>query len=510
MSTAETNPDILIQNTGPIGQLAITLPEGGGVTVLKGRNDHGKSEALKAVGSLLNGEGKLEPKDGEITGLVKGLGVTIVVGSQTRRKGELEVLDLEGRFDVGEFVTGGNIADPEAADARRVKCVLRMMGVLPDPSLFYGLAASREEFEAVVSGKSLRSDDLVIMARNIKKDFDEEALKLERLASQVEGKIQETQNLISAEDVTLPHDEKQLGDALEAAISHKAGVTAQADLAKERLAATAEAKAKLAEVGEDAGVEQAEAAVRVANEKLTQRQELLAGCNAKVEEIKAQLAAAEAAARAAKDELRLAEVDAGGAGRALEAAQQKQKLISGWKATIAKAETNTGPTAEQLAGAEKAVADAREHVVRGARIRSALEAKNRLAELQREVEAITLRSKRLRTAGRGTDGVLSQCVDKAGAGIRMKDGRMVVAEHPRGEDTKFSALSVGARWKIGTKIAIQAVGKGGIFVIPQEAWEGLDPINRREVAALVAAAGVNVITAEPSEDDEVVAQTFTG
>ena len=51
---------IELEDIGPIENLRIPLPSAGGVVLLRGRNDIGKSEALKAVDALVSGRGEVE------------------------------------------------------------------------------------------------------------------------------------------------------------------------------------------------------------------------------------------------------------------------------------------------------------------------------------------------------------------------------------------------------------------------------------------------------------------
>jgi hypothetical protein len=97
-------------------------------------------------------------------------------------------------------------------------------------------------------------------------------------------------------------------------------------------------------------------------------------------------------------------------------------------------------------------------------------------------------AKELREKARQTDEVLSEIVAEIPAcPLRVIDGRLVT-NTKRGA-TFYSDLSAGERWRIALDIAIQAVGTGGLLVIPQEAWEGLDPYaNRAAIDAQAKAA----------------------
>jgi hypothetical protein len=67
--------------------------------------------------------------------------------------------------------------------------------------------------------------------------------------------------------------------------------------------------------------------------------------------------------------------------------------------------------------------------------------------------------------------------------------------------TYYAELSEGERWKMALDIAVQAVGQGGLIVVPQAAWEGLDPVNRSLIATHAKSSGVVVVTAEADDGD---------
>ena len=76
--------------------------------------------------------------------------------------------------------------------------------------------------------------------------------------------------------------------------------------------------------------------------------------------------------------------------------------------------------------------------------------------------------------------------------------------------TYFADLSRGERWRIVLDLVIAQVGRPGVIPIPQEAWEGLDEINRRDIAQQLEGSGVIALTAECSADEEVTAEVFGG
>ena len=106
---------VSIKDIGPVKSLTLSIPDTGGICVLRARNGAGKTKALEAVNSLISGNGSLECRDGSLRGEISGFGAKIAVGRSTRRSGELEVTGLEGRFDISMLIDPG-LKSPDAAD----------------------------------------------------------------------------------------------------------------------------------------------------------------------------------------------------------------------------------------------------------------------------------------------------------------------------------------------------------------------------------------------------------
>lgn len=122
-------------------------------------------------------------------------------------------------------------------------------------------------------------------------------------------------------------------------------------------------------------------------------------------------------------------------------------------------------------------------------------------DLAEESQRLDEESKLLRQKSRYTEEVLSEIIADLGCPLRCIDGRLV-ANTDRGP-TFYSDLSEGERWKMALDIAVAALGDRGLLVVPQSAWEGLDPTNRAMIAGCAKAAGVVVITAECDQGDLV-------
>ena len=97
---------------------------------------------------------------------------------------------------------------------------------------------------------------------------------------------------------------------------------------------------------------------------------------------------------------------------------------------------------------------------------------------------------------------LSSIIGDLGIPLRVAGNRLVTETH-RGPNTPYGELSSGERWRIALDLAVSVAGTRTLFTIPQEAWEGLDPVNREAIAAQAQERGVTIITAECSEDEAV-------
>jgi hypothetical protein len=129
-------------------------------------------------------------------------------------------------------------------------------------------------------------------------------------------------------------------------------------------------------------------------------------------------------------------------------------------------------------------------LVRAAKVRAA-----EAIAVQESADALSASSARFREAAAGCEELLAHEIQRiAPAGLKIRGGRLW-AQNSRGETVLFDELSFGERLKLILPLAIQAVGNGGAMVLPQEAYEGLDPINREMIEEILRAYGVHIITA---------------
>jgi len=485
---------IEIENLGPIERLSIPVPAAGGVVVLRGRNGSGKTKTLEAVSALTGRKESLSVRDGELRGEASGFGVKITVGRAMRRSGELEAVSLEGRLSVAELVDP-EIASPDAADAKRIKALVRLNDAKADPKLFHALAGGREAFAKLIQPADIEGDDLVAMAGRIKRRIEEAARAAEAQAEYFAGQAKAAAEAAAGVDLSAESDGDKLQVALEVAAGNASALRSAVKHASE-----------------------IEATARISRANLAQALACYRGLSI-IEAVKATadlavlVDASQGTLRAAEDAVRKAEAaydrlvaEHAAAAKAEFAARDHESAMHGWRKSIEAAEGVSIPSEEAVAAAAESVLSARQAIERGALVRKA---RAHLVTSEQHAADAAYRAEKaesLREAARATDDVLSSTVAKPGCPLRVEAGRLVT-KTKRGK-TYYADLSDGERWRIALDIAIDAVGPGGVLPIPQSAWEQIDPLNRREIAEHVRGKGVVFLTAESSSDEAIVADVF--
>jgi len=198
------------------------LPVGGGLVLLTGDNGSGKSETLSCARALMGSaddKKSLRPRDGEKSGSVEGCGVAIKVGRSNRETGELTVAALEDRLDIADLVDPG-IADPNAADARRLKSLIRVAGVKADLDLFSDLLGDTFEIDA----KVMKEPDLINMAGGVKRSLEAKARSEENKAEACGVEAATCLKSVEGVDITGESDEAALQAAYREAANRDAEV----------------------------------------------------------------------------------------------------------------------------------------------------------------------------------------------------------------------------------------------------------------------------------------------
>jgi energy-coupling factor transporter ATP-binding protein EcfA2 len=469
--------EIQIKNIGPIASVTIPVPEAGGVVVLTGRNGSGKSHALEAVRAATTGKGKPPLKDMAKSGSVRVAGVTMTVARSVRRQGELQVETLDSRLSIADLVDPGFV-DPERADAKRIKALVGLSKADISEGDLHGFPENRQGFE---SGRSCCGHGGVAQAPEYRRERVRETLGEGRSGGSGYPRIADRR----------PGYANRSGSGARA--GHD-GITGAGCPAKTvRVGGSGQ--------GEDRGALERLAGLPVVDLDLALQEAArleveTAQKKARALQLKTEYEEALAQYKKSAEDLRIA-------GAHYDSKSEQAKLRDELERQIQEAHVEP-PSADALSAATAEL--------ESAKVAQSLAAQQQVMAQQRErADALTLsaqeyadEAKELREKARQTDEVLSEIVAEIPAcPLRVIDGRLVT-NTKRGA-TFYSDLSAGERWRIALDIAIQAVGTGGLLVIPQEAWEGLDPANRAAIDAQAKAAKVVVLTAECSADDGIVA-----
>lgn len=476
---------IEIENCGPIGHLAFTLDDFG-VTTLVAPNACGKSTALQAVQTAARGDGKLPLKDRTKRGKVEAFGAKITIGGTTRHTGDFEVTNLEGRFDIGALIDP-KIKTPAAADAARIKALIALTGVKADATLFKQHEAFAD-FGSVVTPDDLKTDDLVEMARRIKAKYDQAARMAEGEAEREEG---HAAGLMpeSLEPLQGEFREDVLQQAYDAARDEVTRLESAAAHFEKSQTDIAAAKALLSELREDA---------TYSPEHI--KSQIEAGLSL-LEKTEAEITNLESLVQQAKDLVR----DTKGV---INLWQERQESERQRRAAVAKAEQvvaacqNTAePSEAAMQAAVAAVNEAKAAIDKGSIIRQAKRNVARAEQHKKLAAQAREKAARLRNAGRSTDEVLSgaiHCdrlrVESDGTAARL------VTDTERGQSIAYHDLSDGERGEIAVDIGADQLGEGGLLVVPQQVWEGIDGSNRRRVHAKGRSRKVYILAAEATRD----------
>lgn len=484
---------ITIQNVGPITRADIPAPEGGGVVVFQGRNGIGKTSALEAIETALDGKNRLSIRDGADRAEVSGLGVNVTFARRLDRRGVVEVQTLSGRLSISELIDPQK-KDPGVCDAFRIKALIGLAAVEPSLDLFADLLGGREQAETLVTAAALTRPDLVGMCDTVKGDLEKKARELEDGAEKAEGRAVGARDAAAGVDHRQSVDVAALNDALENAIRAEADLQARAAAAVRAADRAASARADL----EDAQAEYTGPGVEDARDAESQAE----GAALIVAEEMRQLVASVNECRRRLD---VATERKAAATQKREAAERHEKTVAQFREALAKS-IPIAPSDEQLVAARRAIVAAREAVAAGAAIRQARDAVAKAEAASREAVELRTRAASLRHMARGTDGILSAAVGRLGTPLRVVAGRLVV-ETRRGP-THYHDLSAGERTVLAIDIGVNVAGAAGGFVLDQELWEGLDPQNRELVADHAHTKGVTIWTAEATADESLTVAVF--
>ena len=481
---------IEVNKLGPVNALAIELPEPGGVVVLRGTNGSGKSTVIEGVSRLLGGKAPhLSATDGAQRGTVTIGDATLrVTKSRAQQSGELEFVGLDSRLDISALVDPG-IDNPESADAKRLKALVSLAGIQPDPAIFYPIVGGVDGWKAL--GIEESDADILLLAARVKRALDAEALKQERAADKHSAAAQAAKATIAGVDLEAPDDENQLADDYARAQSHVDAMIAHNANAEQAAANAARAKAQLdalAEFTDDSTALRLRAAD--CRKEIENNQRICAELQAQINQYQWEIDNLSDEAASCDDRAAIAD----------KAAEKRAQV-----AAEASAAVPGKHTAEAVEAAQRAAEAAKAAISTGGVVRFA---KSR--QQQAKAEAQLARDCRrtaesLRDRAASVDAVLSSLLPE-GCPLRYEAGRLVIATL-RSQSELFADLSHGERWEVAIDFAAQQFEPGkGLLTVPQEAWESQSPTNKRRIAERAKLRGVIILTAAVNDDPEISAE----
>lgn len=511
---------ITIENFGPIVfQQFKFIP--GKITVAFGSNGAGKSESQIAADALVGNKEALEKvtlRDGAESGRISGFGRELrFTAKRKTNSGQVDVCVVEEGFSLARFVRPG-FKDPEANDRQRLKDLASLLEIAPDPKAVYqlvgGLDEERAELEAeaeggglpadelqsrlakiearekaiynaIVSEKTSKSKDPAEYVANLKADCDRAALENEKLALTLNGEAEGMEDTLPEIPDGTESDAEVLSSRLADAVNAKRALQTRDESATE-----AERLAKLAEgvlaAGQGQTVDEAQAALNSSKAEVEESEKLIAEIEAALDRERVRL-----------DGLKRRVQDAQ---TALESAEQRRDELAGARAALeAKAQH---PSPEEWEAAERAIKAAEDAVALGGKIRDAIETRAKIKAKREEASEATAEAEGLRSAAKRTVGLLVEPINDLHCGIEIDDNmRLIFTEHPVRERCPVEELSPGEAWTLALKLITRIVGGEDIeaFVtIPQEAIEGLDPINLQILIDEVAKTRLMLFVAKAS------------
>jgi len=458
---------ISIDHLGPIEHCDIPTVEGGGVVVLRGENGSGKTHALAGIEALATGE-RLPVQDGATRGAVEGWGMRITIGRRTTRRGALEVRLLEGEDP--SLIVDPRLKDPEVADAARLRALLRLVGAQPRIDTFAPIVSAIGDVHEIARPETIKAADLPDMAARLKRDL-EAAARLE------EGRRQNHEGEAAA------HADDREVSLREIDLDEIRAVRDQAVIALEREEARAAEARKSAANGASARAQLDAAEASYDGPTVDAARTAVREADGVVDDLRHQLADAERHLDAQRAALRLATAHA--------------SMVEQWRRSIDEADVSEvdDEHLEQLRGEAAAARSEHEDSVLLAQRQAGRRAHDAAAAKAAEAEA---RAGLLRDAAMATETVISEAFAAVAPEGMVYHGARLWTQTSRGR-TLFAELSDGERWSTAIGIACRVGCQ--VLVVPQHAYEALDPANRDAMRAAAQEHGVTVYTAEATDGE---------
>lgn len=476
-----------VKDIGAVPKLQYDIPDDfSGVLCVRGDQGTGKTTTITALRALVGKKVRLNPRevdvgDGEVAaknGSVTLGGRTVKVGGRTTASGDLEFSTIEDHFDIEDLISPP-FDKRESREATRIKALISVAGKKPDITPFLEVVGGKAAMDDLLTPKEQDTDDLVELCGKIKRAIEKQAAVEETKLESAEANARTAEAAAKDVDLTKPHDAKELEAAVVAANNRRTQLMEQRSAYAKAEAAAAEARAKLAEAKPSMTLEEAAAATQQACERAN-------AANETVRQIEAEL-------KLAKEKVVAAEKAHFDAVAIEQAVKQAHAALAGWTEQVESFEKLPQPDDAAIVAADTACQQASEASETGAMIRMA---KTKLAEAEKyrtqAVEHLKAAT-RLREQAAAVFGVLSKQIPEGP--LYVAGGQLVIDTDDRKAEP-FDQLSEGEKSKIAVQYAVNAVGDGGIVILPQQFWDGLSAASKAWVDAYSVEHGVITIAGE--------------
>ncbi len=482
--------EIRAKDIGPIKEFLQGVDDCG-VVVLRGKQGSGKSTILNGIRKSLGGDVRNMPvRDGAKRGSLE-LGDIRVTFTRARTAtiGDLEVESLESRLDVTTLVDPG-VADPEKADAVRIKSLVKLRNVKADPSDYYELAGGEAAFNEL--GVDTDTDDPVLLAKRVKAAFDARARAKERAADDLFSKASTLGERLDGVDLMPPESDEVLRSQLDKATSELGRLEGAREASNAAKAKVSEASSVLAEM-ESFDFTQLNELISTTTGAINETNEEIRKLESQLDEIQSKLEVEHKMKATAERELEMLQAEHK---TRTEADAERTALMA-----VIDAGVPNGPSDDELESARKAKSDALDRLAKADTMRELIKFEDQRKQYDEAGKELRREGERLRDRGRDNDNVLADLVPLGD--LRIEGGRLVT-KTDRSDSEPYAELSHGERWKIAIDLAAAELARAerpGMLVIPQEAWEGLQPSNQKLIEDFAKGNDVLIWTARVSDGE---------
>lgn len=494
-----------IRDVQAIKYLKAELRDQGGVIVTRGDHGAGKTTSISCVAALSNTETRqrLRPRDGCEAGTITAPGVVVRIGRKNTARGELTWEMLDADCDPSILVEPG-LKDRVLADAHRLRLLVSLGSVEIFPSDWAQLldaGLDPDQVESIVAKTDVANP--IGSAEVVRFAVHNQALANEKAAERYSAQAATLEAEIAGVEFGAESDAAALQARYDAAVQE------HARLDSERRACESATATYDLSVGKLRAVEGSLPDLESIRLSISGHESVRACEQSEVIKIDQQIAELQRRRADAKRRIDEATKASADATTRLRAAEVQHASVASLR-QIVDAGRPTGPTAEQVLAAQVAKHEANAAMLAGYKIRQAQDIQKRAKASIAAAAAAERESKALRELARSTDQVLERALLSAGFhGLSWRSGRLYV-ESDRGLEGKwelFDDLSEGERYQWAFRWVSQKLPPSSLLPLSQEAWQGLSPRSRADIARLSREHSIWLWTGEIG-DGELRAVTY--